>query len=958
MICGACLLSGDVLTASEPSAGDLEFFERQIRPLLAQHCYECHSGASKKIQGGLRLDASAAWLAGGDTKPAVVPGDPDKSLLVRAVRYADSDLQMPPRGKLPAEVIQLFEQWVAKGAPAPTESAAEVTARPTIGLAAGRQFWCYRPIVAPAVPQPQDARWAAGPIDRFIRVGQEVAGLTPNVAADRATLARRLYFDLLGLPPTPEEIDAFVADGAPDAYERLVDRLLASPHLGEHWGRHWLDVARFAESLTLRGFIWPNAWRYRDYVIAAFNDDEPFDRFVREQIAGDLLPAGSLAERQRQLIATTFLALGNTNLEEQDKRQLDMIVVDEQVDTIGKALLGQTIGCARCHDHKFDPIPTRDYYALAGILRSSKLLDHANVSKWVEVPLPLAPEEEAMFAQREAALAAAQARIAELTTVTALRRKALEHLEAQRRRAVTIEELDGIVVDDSRAKKLGEWKGSRHSLPYLGDGYVHDDNAAKGEKTISFEPKLEKDGRYELRFAYSPGANRAADVPVTIFSADGERTVMIDERSAPPIDGRFVSLGEYNFEAAGQSFVLVSNEGTHGHVTVDAVQFLSVDATANTAKKPLAAAELTSAELEYLAQSKSRREAAEEEKVELTRRIKELRAAPQRPTVMSVVERPDSGDVAIHVRGSVHALGEIVPRGFLQVASLEPAPIIPSAQSGRRELAAWLTSPTNPLTARVWANRVWHWLFGQGLVRTTDNFGATGEKPSHPELLDHLASRFVDQGWSTKTLLREILLSRTYRLASSESAEGLARDPENRLLWRMNRRRLEAECLRDAMLVASGQLNTTIGGGTIRSGTKADYGYQDRDTRRGVYVPVFRNAPNELFDAFDVADPSLVVGRRETSTVATQSLYFMNHPFVHEQAQAAAQRLLADRTLTDDDRLRSAFRCSLGREPTLAERRLTTEAVSVMSTSPERRVSAWTMLWQTLFASLDFRYRD
>jgi hypothetical protein len=269
-----------------------------------------------------------------------------------------------------------------------------------------------------------------------------------------------------------------------------------------------------------------------------------------------------------------------------------------------------------------------------------------------------------------------------------------------------------------------------------------------------------------------------------------------------------------------------------------------------------------------------------------------------------------------------------------------------------------LALPANPLTARVWVNRVWHWLFGQGLVRTTDNFGATGERPSHPELLNHLAGRFVEQGWSTKTLLREILLSRTYRLASSESVEGLARDPENRLLWRMNRRRLEAECLRDAMLVASGQLNATIGGGTIRPGTKADYGYQDRDTRRGVYVPVFRNAPNELFDAFDVADPSLVVGRRETSTVATQSLYFMNHPFVLEQAQAAAQRLLADRTLTDDDRLRSAFRWSLGREPTLAERRMTTEAVSVMSTSPERRVAAWTMLWQTLFASLDFRYRD
>jgi hypothetical protein len=394
---------------AKPTAEQIAFFERKIRPVLVEHCLTCHSqqaDADGKLKGGLRLDSLAGWKAGGDSGPAIVPGKPGESQLLSALRY--EAYEMPPKGKLPDAVIADFEKWIADGAVDPRQggdagpdSAAARGARKTIDIEAGRKHWAYQPPRLPELPAVKEPLAAAGRIDRHILARLDEANLAPAVPADRATLARRVYFELTGLPPSPEEVNAFVADASPDAYERLVDRLLASPRFGERWGRHWLDVARFAESLTLRGFILKDAWRYRDYVIEAFNDDLPYDQFVREQIAGDLLAreadvhTANVAERRRQIVATGLLALGNTNLEEQDKKQLDMDVVDEQLDVIGKAFLAQTISCARCHDHKFDPIPTRDYYALAGILRGSKMLEHANVSQWMEVPLPLAPAEQA-----------------------------------------------------------------------------------------------------------------------------------------------------------------------------------------------------------------------------------------------------------------------------------------------------------------------------------------------------------------------------------------------------------------------------------------------------------------------------------------------------------------------------------------------------------------------------------
>ena len=944
--------------AQEPASNspqNLEFFEKRIRPALAQHCYACHH-PDKKIKGGLRLDTRDGWAAGGDSGAALEPGKPEESLLLEAIRY-DSSLKMPPSGKLPAEVIADFERWIQTGAAdprVPGEKPRDTKPAAGLDLEAGRKFWSFQPPRSVEPPVVQNAQWPRGEIDRFILAALEAKGLSPAADADRATLCRRLHYDLTGLPPTPEETDAFVNDTAPDAYSRLVDKLLASPQFGEHWGRHWLDVARFAESLTLRGFVFKEAWRYRDYAIQSFNQDRPFNRFLVEQIAGDLLPAASLEDRQRQLIATAYLTLGNTNLEEQDKGQLRMDVVDEQLDTIGKGMLGQTIGCARCHDHKFDPIPTRDYYAMAGILRSTTTLEHANVSNWLELPLPLPPAEEAVHQQQEQAVAALKEKIKQSQTELAALTK-----DTQTAEIVATSAFPGILVDDAQAKKVGEWKDSQHSGRYIGAGYTHDLDQGKGTKTLTFQPALPQAGKYEVRLAYTPGGNRADKVPVTVFSADGEKTTLVNEQVAPPIEGRFVSLGQHRFEQNGQGFVIVSNEDTKGHVIADAVQFLLADG-GDVVAKPVETPMPKDSKADSVAQAVS---AAKQEIKRLEAEMKQLTdKGPKRPVTMSVREDPAPADTAIHIRGSVHNLGPIAPRGFLQVASNSPA-TISSGQSGRLEFGEWIARNDNPLTARVMANRTWHWLFGTGLVRTTDNFGTTGELPSHPELLDALALKLVSHGWSVKALVREIVLSRTYQQSSvaANSQAGSAADPENRLLWHMNRRRLDAESLRDSLLMASGQLDLTAGGSTIKPGTAADYGYVATELRRSVYLPVFRNAMPEMLEVFDVADPSTVTGRRNTSTVAPQALFLMNSPFLLQQSQATARRILKELPQADiATRLMRAYRLILGRAPTAREVEVAANflngASASAAASTEFEEKSWSQLVQTLFASLDFRH--
>ena len=915
----------------------VEFFESKIRPALTEHCLSCHSAeakAAKKLRGGLFLDSAAGLTKGGDSGPAIVPGKPASSLLISSLKHTD-DLRMPPKGKLSDSLIADFEKWVAMGAPDPRETSAGAGKQTGLSLEEGKRFWAYQPVRPRAASLPAIADDTAE-IDRFVRDRLRTAQLPPAPEADRATLMRRLRFDLTGLPPTPAEIDEFVADTRPDAVARVVDRLLASREFAERWARHWLDLARYAESLSLRGFVLKEAWRYRDYAIDSFVGDLPFDTFVREQIAGDLLDSPDWETRRRRIIATTFLAMGNNNLEEQDKKQLDMDVADEQLDTLGRTFLSQTIACARCHDHKFDPIPTRDYYALAGILRSTRFLKHENVSNWIDRPLPMDPAREELVKAREEELAGLQKQIADLRAVVAKNQPAGNPLKPRVRQ---IKDLPGIVVDDTKAKKVGVWKESVSTGSFVGEGYLHDEAVGKGEKTLTFAFDIPASGKYEVWFAYSAASNRCDATPVTVVSAEGDKTLRVNEQKPPEMEGLFHSLGTYAFEKGGQGFVLVDTAQTKGHVVADAVLFIPAGQAKPVAKPESKNSPAPSGEETRLRQLEEQLKKRQE-------------AGPKRDMALGFEEAGKASDLRVHIRGSIANLGPVAPRGFLQVAMWSPSNTLPDRQSGRRELAEWMADARNPLTARVYVNRVWHWLLGAGLVRTTDNFGTTGETPSHPELLDHLARRFVESGWSTKKLIRMIVLSQTYRQASDATPAARKSDPENRLLSHANRRRVDAESLRDAILFTSGELRPFAGGPTYKPELSSDYRYQFNDPIRSIYVPVFRNSLPEIFELFDFANPSVTNGRRDTSTSAPQALFMTNHPFVLEQSRRAAARLNTEHPDNDDRWIDAAHRRFFGHSATKEETAIIRKYLAGSGTRDELRAK----VIQALFASVDFRY--
>ncbi|MCZ6792173.1 MAG: DUF1553 domain-containing protein [Planctomycetota bacterium] len=936
----------------------LDFFEKKVRPVLVAHCYRCHSpvkkgGGRRKVKGGLALDSRAGWMKGGDSgAAAIVPGKPDESLLVRAIRYEDPDLEMPPKGKLPDAVIRDLEKWVAMGASDPRdEGAARAEARPPPAGVGARLSWPYTPPRSPPVPAVGDVAWPLGEVDWFIQERLERTNLQPVADADRRTLLRRAYLTLTGLPPRPEAVESFVEDSSADAFARRVDRLLASPDYGERWGRHWLDVARFAESTGGgRSQIFRNAWRYRDYVIESLNRDKPYDRFVAEQVGGDLIGGETVAERREALVATGFLALGPKNLDNQDKELLRMDVVDEQLDTLGRAFLGMTLGCARCHDHKFDPIPTEDYYALAGILRSTKTLLPGNVSGFVERPLPgsealIAAEEshQKKVRPREKRLKDARGRLA------ALKKKGPKA------------PLRGIVVDDRQAEIVGDWQRSTFHPEFVGEGYIHDGDAGKGAKWVTFVPDLPRAGLYEVRISYTPGGNRAARVPVTVRYAGAqgvpaEKTIVVDQRQPPAPGGRFISLGRFRFDAGRSGSVRVSNRDTKAHVIADSAPFIPVELLEK-GRKAGAVAEPggdPSARNDSGAAERERVEAAIETLEKELRHLKANAPAPP-PLAVSVRDEESAADCPLFVRGDVHTPGKEVPRGFLGALGAG-APRISSGESGRRELARWLVRPDNPLTARVVVNRIWHHLFGAGIVRSVDNFGSRGEGASHPELLDWLAVRFVEDGWSVKKMIRRLMLSRVWRLSSSDEPRAAAVDPANRLFWRMHRRRLDAEVFRDSLLLLSGRLDRRRGGPGIRENTTSEFGYRFSSRRRSVYLPVLRNTLHELLETFDVANPNLVVGRRSTSTLPTQALYLMNSPFVLESARLAAEDILGRKRLDDRARVRLAYARCLGRPPRPAELELALRHLRPAAVAGGDGPEAWSAFFQALFASIDFRY--
>ena len=940
------LLASACLSAA--GAADLTHFEQRIRPLLIQNCIECHGPDKQK--GGLRLDSRAGWQTGGDSGPALVPGKLAESKLWQAVSYTDRDLKMPPKRKLKESEVADLKLWIESGAPDPRDEVASSAKGKS--ARADASFWSFQPPHDAPAPAVKNTAWPANDIDRYILSKLEENHLAPAPDASPAVLQRRLAFDLTGLPPD-------VSQPAPQTlaeYEKRVDELLASSAFAERFASHWLDIARFAESSGGgRSLPFKDAWRFRDYVIESIRDNVPLDRMITEHLAGDILPATDAAARRRQVTATGFLALGPTNYEEQDKGMLRMDIVDEQMDTLGRAFLGMTLGCARCHDHKFDPISARDYYALAGILRSTKTLRNYtdNVAHWIDTPLPLDGEAEQALQKQEKQVGALKEQIAEIKD--SLRDAGSADLRT--RRTISISDLPGIVVDDTAAQKVGVWKQSTSYAPYIGSGYLSDNNDGKGEKTVSFTPKIPKTGRYEVRLAFNAGPNRAESATVTILHADGEELKGVKMVTDSLKGLQFASLGTYRFEANGQGFVLVSNAASQGYVTVDAVQFLPADETVEdvAAKKEKDKESPTAVKL--------KRKLAELEK--------ELKAVQKgqagRPEAMSVAEDTVPEDAKIHIRGSTRNLGATVPRGFIQAALHGSAPAIPSDASGRLQLAQWLTSRENPLTARVMVNRIWHWIYGAGIVRTTDNFGSTGEAPSHPELLDHLAVRFMEDGWSLKHLIKQMVMSHTYRMTSAHAA---TTDPDNRLLSHMNRKRLDAECLRDAMLSAAGTLERSFGGPGISEAKAVDandskiqnleYGYQFQDTRRSLYTAAFRNVRHPLFEVFDFADINQPIAQRTTSTVATQALFLMNSPKVIEQARNAADVVLKSAPETDA-RITAAFRHSLQRQPTEKEKALVREYLessqSGNATAEDIR-DLWARFIQDLWSTPEFRFLD
>lgn len=903
----------------------VEYFETHIRPVFVEHCLECHRADADELGGNLSLESAAAIMAGGDSGAAVVPGEPDSSPLIEAMRY--DGLEMPPSGKLPDDVVAKFEKWVRDGAVDPRRGTAPaVRSQSGIDIKKGKEFWAFRPLQSPSF-----ADAGENAIDVLLSKKRNEAGLgKPSIASPEVQL-RRLSFDLTGLPPSPEQIRRWTSEPSDENWRAIVDEYLATDSFGEHWARMWLDLARYADSNGSDfNATHHDAWRYRDYVIDSYNADRPYNEFVMEQLAGDLLPYETDAERSRKIVATSFLALGAKMLSERDKDKLALDIVDEQIDTVGKAMLGLTLGCARCHDHKFDPVSTSDYYALAGIFQSTETVDGEiirYVSDLIRVPLPVSPEEAAAAAEY-------QVKKKQLAD----RKSNIEkQLAAMRSTAALSNWLKlGVVVDNDAAVLTGEWKESTFSKSRLGPNYVHNDQSTE-VLTATYQTKLESPGEYEVRVSYSAAGARASNVPVTIQTADGPVEIVLDQTKKPKLADVLQPIGRFQF--GSEAKVVISTAGTKGYVIADAIQLVPV---ADADAVPPAAVD----DAELVA----KRKVIEQE-------LKELAASapPALPTALSVRDVEKPADCAIRIRGEAHREGDPVPRGFIQVAMTSEPPAMPADESGRAELAQWIASAENPLTARVYVNRVWSNLFGEGLVRTPHNFGELGERPTHPELLDWLALRFIESDWSTKALVREIVLTDAYRASSEVSNVAAEKDPENRLWTRAKRRPLTAEQIRDSLLQVAGRLDRSRpadpmqGIGKLISRNNNDSGSakakSSKDTRT-IYMPIVRNELPEVLTTFDFADPEVSVGKRSTTNVPGQALFLMNSEFVRETALNVAKS-----AINEPDPIASVYLKILNREPdtdVYAELREFVADYADLATGLEA-------LCHVLLASTDFR---
>jgi len=856
-----------------PDPAAIEFFEKSVRPLLVTHCYECHSG--KERNGGLLLDYRDGLLVGGDSGPAIQPGHPEKSLLMQAVHYKNPDLQMPPKSALSPSDVAILERWISIGAPDTRVQPSDSQSPGPTGMTveAGRKFWSMQPVANVALPIVSNTEWVSTPIDHFVLAKLEANQIRPAPNADRRELIRRITFDLIGLPPTPDDMDAFLSDESPNAFDQVIDRLLASPQYGVRWGRHWLDVARYADSNGLdENIAFGNAWRYRDYVIQSFNADKPIDTFITEQLAGDLLPNSDPESKT----GTGFLVLGAKVLAEPDREKLIMDTVDEQLDTIGKAFLGLTLGCARCHDHKFDPILQSDYYALAAILKSTRTFGPTNtgaIKHWNEISFASPAELESLkavnaeIAQHQAALS--KVKSAAFTKLrTRVKSMATEYLVA----AMSVTPEMPLQEVAAIAEPLGlHPRVLFHCRRFLA---FNPDHAlfTKWHELAASSDKAGLESHYRSLF------QRAEEALAEAKQKDPKATSLTD----PILESARFAIN-------------------------DLTGFLAVP------PKPEFALDMeTLQEIDTLATKA---------------RLVESFAADE-TSVMGVVDQQVLAGIPIHIRGSHRNLGETIPRNFPKVmGAAGESPILPRKQSGRLELARWITSPSHPLTSRVFVNRLWRWHFGTGLVASTENFGVLGDKPSHPELLDYLARTFIESGWSTKELHRMILRSNTYQMSTMslerESATNL--DPENRWLWKFPKQRMDAEEIRDSILAVSGMLDMAIGGKSIPlrnrqfvfDHTSIDNTRYDSQ-RRAAFLPVVRNNVYTLFEQFDFPDPTMPTGSRNTTTVAPQALLMMNSELVMNAAKQIATTL-ASSSSVHGDRIESLYRMVLGRKPMAME---------------------------------------
>ncbi len=994
----AFVLAATSATAAPPDAA--AHFEKVIRPLLLKQCVSCHG--EQKQKGQLRLDSLAAMLEGGESGPAVVPGKPEQSLMIAALKHGEQ-LKMPPKEKLPDADIAALTAWVKAGAVWPdAKPTTPKEAKPTAArafTAEEKAFWAFQPR-RPAT---------TATIDDFIQKSRDAAKLKAAPEADKLTLIRRITFDLTGLPPTSDETDAFLKDDSPTAWDKVIDRLLASSAYGEKWGRRWLDVARYADSNGMdENIAHGNAWRYRDYVIRSFNADKPYDRFVKEQVAGDLLPGDTDKERADALTATGFLVVGPKMLAEDDPVKMRMDIIDEQLDTLGQAFLGLTLGCARCHDHKFDPITQHDYYSLAGIFYSTKTMQHYNVvARWHERAIGSAESQAAISEYEKKRTAAADAvkkaerklRDAVKARLTEERKRTREYAEA----ALQLAKAGGppkLVSDPSKDKPAGMvlveaenyTRGNALKLTTgYGEGIGVIINAGPTPNVAEYDLDLPADGTYQVAIRYAAAEPRSTKLIVNgkqlRGDAAGERTGSWNPDKQVWFAEAVVALPK------GKVTVRLERDGAFPHFDKFAILPLTseqVKALPPTAEKLAAEKKLLPGALAAWAKL-----AASWKAVPAAEELAKLAADPNgpfrstpalesevddklatalrggrdqlasiektRPPVDEVmaVEDDKLQNLRIHLRGSHLTLGPEVPRRFPAILIPEMSPL--AKGSGRLELAEWLASPANPLTARVMANRVWVGHFGRGLVRSPDNFGKLGERPTHPELLDHLANELVRSGWSVKHLHRLILKSQTYRMGTDYDANSFRADPDNRLYWRFNRRRLDAEEQRDGMLAVAGILDRTMGGSLLPGQNRnyvnnaaANKTFDEyAKPRRTVYLPVLRSGVADVLQANDFPDPSVPAGQRNATTVPSQALLMLNSPMADQASEAFAKFLIA---LNPDDatRVRAAYRRAYGRDARPAE--VTRAQKYLADAKAGGELPAWRGLCRALFASVEFSF--